>query len=204
MKPLLRTFFVSFFVFLMMPTGTARAEDEPLAPDQLVHKITTEILEAIQNDKELQAGDRKKALALAEEKVLPNIDFVRMTQLATGRHWRRASKAQQEQLVTEFRSLLVRTYARSIRAYRGQTMKVDALIVGNDKNDVVVRNSYLSPGNEPVAVEYRMAKAGEAWKVYDIVVEGISLVTTFRSTFQEEVRKGGIDGLIARLAEKNR
>jgi phospholipid transport system substrate-binding protein len=176
---------------------------QELAPDELVRKVTEDVLAAIKSDKDLQAGDRKKALALAEEKILPHVDFREATQIAMGRHWREATPAQQKQLVDEFRSLLVRIYSSSIEIYRGQTMKVLPLRAGRNDTDVKVRNQYLRDGRPPVAVDYSMLKSPTGWKIYDISVEGISLVLTYRSEFDSVVRTGGIEGLIQRLREKN-
>jgi phospholipid transport system substrate-binding protein len=176
---------------------------QELAPDELVRKVTEDVLAAIKSDKDLQAGDRKKALALAEEKILPHVDFREATQIAMGRHWREATPAQQKQLVDEFRSLLVRIYSSSIDIYRGQTMKVLPLRAGRNDTDVKVRNQYLRDGRPPVAVDYSMLKSPAGWKIYDISVEGISLVLTYRSEFDSVVRTGGIEGLIQRLREKN-
>jgi phospholipid transport system substrate-binding protein len=185
-------------LFLALP-----AIAQELAPDELVRKVTEDVLAAIKSDKDLQAGDRKKALALAEEKILPHVDFREATQIAMGRHWRDATPAQQKQLVDEFRSLLVRIYSSSIDIYRGQTMKVLPLRAGRNDTDVKVRNQYLRDGRPPVAVDYSMLKSPAGWKIYDISVEGISLVLTYRSEFDSVVRAGGIEGLIQRLREKN-
>jgi phospholipid transport system substrate-binding protein len=185
-------------LFLALP-----AIAQELAPDELVRKVTEDVLAAIKSDKDLQAGDRNKALALAEEKILPHVDFREATQIAMGRHWREATPAQQKQLVDEFRSLLVRIYSSSIDIYRGQTMKVLPLRAGRNDTDVKVRNQYLRDGRPPVAVDYSMLKSPAGWKIYDISVEGISLVLTYRSEFDSVVRAGGIEGLIQRLREKN-
>ncbi|MCC6212724.1 MAG: ABC transporter substrate-binding protein [Burkholderiales bacterium] len=185
-------------LFLALPVSA-----QELAPDALVRKVTEEVLAAIKSDKDLQAGDRKKALALAEEKILPHVDFREATQIAMGRSWREATPAQQKQLVDEFRALLVRIYSSAIDVYRGQTMKVLPLRAGRDDTDVKVRNQYISEGRPPVAVDYSMMKTPSGWKIYDISVEGISLVLTYRSEFESIVRASGIEGLIKRLQEKN-
>jgi phospholipid transport system substrate-binding protein len=186
------------FLYLSLP-----ALAQELAPDELVRKVTEDVLAAIKSDKDLQAGDRKKALALAEEKILPHVDFREATQIAMGRSWREATPAQQKQLVDEFRALLVRIYSGSLDIYRGQTMKVLPLRAGRNDTDVKVRNQYIREGRPPVAVDYSMMKTPTGWKIYDISVEGISLVLTYRSEFDSVVRAGGIEGLIQRLREKN-
>jgi phospholipid transport system substrate-binding protein len=176
---------------------------QELAPDELVRKVTADVLDAIQSDKQLQAGDRKKALALAEAKILPHVDFREATQIAMGRSWHVATPAQQAQLVDQFRELLIRIYASSIDVYRGQTMKVFPTRLARDATEARVRNQYIREGRPPVAVDYAMLKTPTGWKIYDVSVEGISLVLAYRSEFENIVRTAGIDGLIKRLAEKN-
>jgi phospholipid transport system substrate-binding protein len=176
---------------------------QELAPDELVRKVTTDVLDAIKSDKQLQAGDRKKALALAEAKILPHVDFREATQIAMGRSWHVATPAQQQQLVDQFRELLVRIYSSSIDVYRGQTMKVLPTRVSPDATDARVRNQYIREGRPPVPVDYAMLKTPTGWKIYDVSVEGISLVLAYRSEFENIVRTAGIDGLIKRLQEKN-
>ena len=176
---------------------------QELAPDQLVSKITDEVLAAIKGDKELAAGDKQKALKLAEEKVLPYIDFEHATRLAVGRAWNQASPEQKKRLVTEFRNMLVRTYSNAIQAYQGQTLKVMPSRGKQDPEDTVVRTQFVRAGGQPLPIEFHMRQAEKSWKVYDIVVEGVSLVMTYRSEFDAVVKQEGIDGLIKRLAQKN-
>ena len=191
---------LSFILSFLLASSAAAQE---LAPDELVRKVTTEVLDAIRADKELQAGDRKKALALAERKILPHIDFREATQLAMGRSWHAATPAQQAQLVDEFRSMLVRIYSNAIDVYRGQTLRVLPLRLPQGATDVTVRNQYLREGRPPVPVEYAMRKTPEGWKIYDIAIEGVSLVLTYRAEFEQITRTSGVDGLIKRLKEKN-
>ena len=187
-------------VVLLAPALSRAAE---LGPDDIVRQVTADVLESVQKDKQLQAGDRRRALALAEEKILPLIDFEQATQLAVGRAWRQASPEQRARLVNEFRSMLVRIYSNALGVYRGQTMRVQPVRMAKDATDVTVRNQYLSPGKPPLAVDYSMRKIDGTWKIYDIVAEGISLVLTYRGEFEQAVQQGGIDGLIKQLAEKN-
>ena len=184
--------------FLALP-----AFAQELGPDELVRKVTADVLDAIKADKELQAGDRKKALVLAEQKILPLVDFREAAKLATGRAWQGASAEQQDRIVSEFRRMLVRIYSNAIDVYRGQTMKVMPLRLQPNATDVTVRNQYMRSGQPPVTVEYAMRKAGDGWKIYDITVEGVSLVLTYRAEFDNITRASGVDGLIKRLAEKN-
>ncbi len=188
---------------LLVAYAVAVPAQEP-GPDDLVRQVTAEVLEAIQNDKQLQAGDRQKALALAERKILPLVDFREATRLAVGRAWNTATPDQQEQLTTQFRTLLVRIYSNAIGVYRGQTMRVQPVKMAPGATQVTVRNQYVSPGRPPTSVEYAMHKTPTGWKIYDITVEGVSLVLTYRGEFDQVVREAGIDGLIRRLAERNR
>ena len=187
--------------FTLAATSSAGAQD--LAPDELVRKVTADVLDSVKADKQLQAGDRKKALALAEEKILPHVDFREAALLAMGKSWQTASPAQQTQIVNEFRSMLVRIYSNAIDVYRGQTLRVLPLRLPQGATDVTVRNQYLREGRPPVPVEYSMRKTSEGWKIYDIVIEGVSLVLTYRAEFEQITRTSGIDGLIKRLKEKN-
>jgi phospholipid transport system substrate-binding protein len=164
--------------------------------------VTEDVLAAIQSDKQLQAGDKQKSLALAEEKVLPHIDFREAVTLAMGRSWHQATPEQKDKLVREFRSMLVRIYANAIDRYRGQTMRVLPVRMQPNANEATVRNQYLSPGRPPVPVEYSMRMTTEGWKIYDISVEGVSLVLTYRAEFENIIRASGVEGLIKRLQEK--
>lgn len=175
----------------------------PLAPEALVRKITDDVLAAVKQDKDLAAGDREKALALAEQKVLPHVDFREATRLAVGRSWNSATPAQQERLVKEFRAMLVRIYSNAIEVYRGQTMRVFPVRMEPGATDVTVRNQYLRPGRPPVPVEYALRKTSEGWKIYDITVENVSLVLTYRAEFDRVMRESGVEGLIKRMTEKN-
>ena len=176
---------------------------QELGPEELVKKVTTDVLETVKSDKQLQAGDRKKALVMAEQKILPHLDFREAAQLAMGKSWHTATTVQQTQIVNEFRSMLVRIYSNAIQVYRGQTMKVLPVRLAPGATEVTVRNQYLSQGRPPVPVEYAMKKTPEGWKIYDISVEGVSLVLTYRAEFESITRVSGIDGLLKRLAEKN-
>jgi phospholipid transport system substrate-binding protein len=176
---------------------------QELGPEELVKKITQDVLEAIKGDKQLAAGDRQKAVKLAEEKILPHVDFEEATRLAVGRGWAQATPEQKKKLVQEFRSMLVRTYSNAIGAYEGQTMKVQPVRMKPGDTDVTVHNQFIRPGGKPVLIDYAMRKTSQGWKIYDIVVEGVSLVLTYRSEFDQVVKQEGIDGLIKRLSQKN-
>ncbi len=182
----------------------AAPQTQGLAPDELVKKVTEDVLAAVKSDKQLAAGDKQKALKLAEEKVLPHIDFAEATRLAVGRAWQQASPEQKKQLVDEFRRMLVRTYSNAIGAYEGQTMKTLPSRMKPEDTEVTVRNQFIrASGGKSVQLAYQMRKTDSGWKIYDIVVEGVSLVITYRSEFDAVVKQSGIEGLIKRLAEKN-
>lgn len=189
---------------LIVTAFPAESEDQPPAPDVLVRKVVTDVLATIKN---VPSGDRKgreKALAFAKQKILPHIDFERMTRLAVGRAWRSADALQREALVAQFGTLITRVYSAAINAYDGHETQVDPLELSPSDNDVIVRSRFKKAGEQPVEVDYAMSKSAEGWKVYDISVENVSLVITYRSQFGEEIQRSGIDGLIRSLAEKNR
>lgn len=188
--------------FFLTASATAQQASQ-LGPEDLVKKVTEDVLTSIQSDKQLQAGDKQKALQLAEQKVLPHIDFRESMILAMGKSWHQATPDQQTQLVNAFRTMLVRIYSNAIDRYRGQTMKVLPVRMAKDATEVTVRNQYLSPGKPPTPIEYSMHKTPEGWKIYDIAVEGVSLVLTYRAEFENITRTSGVDGLIKRLQEKN-
>jgi phospholipid transport system substrate-binding protein len=174
------------------------------APDVLIRDVTEEVLGAIRKDKALQAGDSRKIAGLVDAKILPHFDFRRATQIAVGAAWRRATPEQQEGLTREFKALLVRTYSGALASYRDQMIEVLPLRASPGDTEVTVRSRVRKPGAEPVLIEYDMEKNATAWKVYDIRVAGMSLVATYRTSFAEEIRNRGIDGLISTLAAKNR
>jgi len=198
MKPLASILPVLLSLFLAAPVSA-----QELGPEELVKKLTADVLEAVKSDKQLQAGDKRKALQLAEQKIAPHVDFREAAQLAMGKSWSTATTAQQNQVVDGFRQMLARIYTNAIDVYRGQTMRVLPLRMAPGGTEVTVRNQYLKEGRPPVPVEYSMKKTPEGWKVYDISVEGVSLVLTYRAEFEQITRTSGIDGLIKRLAEKN-
>jgi phospholipid transport system substrate-binding protein len=193
---------VGFLAALMLSLGAWAQE---LAPDELVQKITVEVLAAISTDKQLAAGDKQKAIQLAEDKVLPYVDFEEATRLAVGRAWARASPEQKTKLVGEFRRMLVRTYANALGAYRGQTLKVLPWRGSKDagSDEATVHTQYIRASGQPLPVNFTMRKTAAGWKVFDFVVEGVSLVLTYRSEFDAVVKQEGLDGLIKRLAQKN-
>ena len=197
---MLRRFLIPLVVTALVPLAAAAQE----APDALVKRVSDEVLTIVRADKDLQSGNQKKVVELAEAKVLPHFDFERMTRLAVGRNWAQASDAQKQALVKEFRTLLVRTYSSSLSAYRNQTIEVKPVKMAAQDKDTTVRTAVIQQGGPPIPIDYAMEKAeGGGWKVYDVIVDGVSLVTTYRSSFSEQIQKGGIDGLAKMLAERN-
>jgi phospholipid transport system substrate-binding protein len=188
--------------FLLLLLALPAAAAEP-APDEVVRQVTDDVMQAVQKSDALKAGDRAAVLALVQEKVLPHVDFRAATRIALGRDWRIATPAQRDQLTREFQGMLLRIYTNSIGGYRGQKLEVQRVNMAPGDTDVTVRNRYLQPGKAPVSVDYAMHRTPEGWKIYDVIVEGVSLALTYRTEFSAIVRQSGIDGLLARLAEKN-
>lgn len=195
MKKLFALFFAGFLVTV------AYAQE---APDVLVQHVTEDVLEIIRKDKDIQNGDTHKVIELVDKKVLPNFNFTHMTALALGKEWRKATPQQQAQLTAEFKTLLVRTYSNALTSYKNQKVVYKPFKMAPAETDVLVRTEVLQPGSKPVQLDYSLEKLDSAWKVYDVVVAGISLVTNYRDQFNQEVRNGGIDGLIASIAAKNK
>ncbi|NEX61303.1 MlaC/ttg2D family ABC transporter substrate-binding protein [Noviherbaspirillum galbum] len=176
------------------------------APDALVKRISQEVLDAAKTDKDIQSGNQKKVISLVEEKVLPHVDFQRMTALAAGRFWREASPDQQKQLTDEFRTLLVYTYSGAISQVRDQKLDFKPMRADASDTEVEVRSQVLQPrGGDPIQLNYRLEKLPSGnWKIYDVNVLGAWLVETYKGNFAAEISKGGVDGLIKTLAEKNK
>jgi phospholipid transport system substrate-binding protein len=192
---------LGIFAGLLCTVGVAQAE--VVAPDMLIRGTVDEVIAIIKQDKDIQAGNQKKILALVEAKVLPHFDFERMTQLAVGRPWRTATPEQKQALVREFRNMLVRTYTKVFSVYRDQTVEVKPVRLAADSTEVTVLTIINKPGSQPIPVNYEMKKADSGWKAYDIFIEGVSMVMSYRGTFTDQVQQNGIDGLIKMLAEKN-
>lgn len=188
------------FAAAFAPPGAA-AQD---APDALVKRIADEVIAIVKSDKDLQAGNSAKVVALAEQKVLPHFDFTRMTRLAVGRGWSQATPEQRTALTGEFRTLLVRTYSNSLSQYRNQKIDVKPLQAAPSDDDVLVRTAVIQEGGPPIPIDYRMEKTPKGWMVYDVVIDGASLVTTYRGSFNEQIQRGGIDGLVKTLQDRNR
>ncbi|MBK9020565.1 MAG: ABC transporter substrate-binding protein [Sulfuritalea sp.] len=188
----------------LLIAATPMAQDAS-APDVLIKTVTNEVLDIVRKDKDIQSGNTRKAIELVEAKVLPHFNFMRMTQLSLARDWRQASAAQQKVLADEFRHLLVRTYSKALTEYKNQTIAFKPFVLKAGETDVRVRTEIKQSGaGKNIELDYYLEKAGSGWKVYDIEVGGISLVTNYRESFAAEVRNGGIDGLIKSLQAKNK
>jgi phospholipid transport system substrate-binding protein len=199
MKKLLAT--LSFLFAVIAPVSATAAVDE--APDVLVRRVTGEVLAIIKADKDLQSGNMKKVNELVDTKILPHFNFTRMTALAVGLDWRSASADQKARLAAEFKTLLVRTYANALVSYKNQAIEVKPLKVAANETDVTVRTEVKQTTGQPIPLDYSLQKKDDGWKVYDVVVGGVSLVTNYRDEFKQTVRQGGIDGLLASLVAKN-
>ena len=173
------------------------------APDVLVKNVTTEVVELISKDKEIKSGNRGRLMQVIEAKVLPHFNFGAMTALAMGQSWSKATPEQKKQLTGEFRTLLVRTYASALAAYSEQKFDFRPLRAKPTDTDVTVNVRVLQPGQQPVTLDYSMEKTAHGWKVYDVMVGGVSLVANYRTEFNQAVRQSGVDGLIKTLQEKN-
>jgi phospholipid transport system substrate-binding protein len=192
--------FLVFFTGLFMPLAALAQE----APDALVKTVTLEVVELIAKDKDIKAGDRAKLISLIDAKVLPHFNFAAMTSLAMGQNWRKADAEQKKRLVGEFKILLVRTYASALAAYSDQKFDFRPLRAKPSDTDVVVQVRVLQSGAQPVPIDYSMEKTASGWKVYDVVVGGVSLVANYRTEFNNLVRESGVEGLIKNLNAKNR
>lgn len=187
------------FCSLLAP---ALAQD--LAPDALVKNVTQEVVGLITKDKEIKAGSRAKLIEVIEAKVLPHFNFNAMTALAMGQNWGKSTPEQKKRLIEEFRTLLVRTYASALAAYSEQKFDFRPLRAKPTDTDVTVNVRVIQSGAQPVTIDYSMEKTGSGWKVYDVMVGGVSLVANYRTEFANTVRNSGIDGLIKDLGTKNR
>ena len=198
MKVILK-FLVSISLFAFVATAYAE-----VAPDLLVKQTAQEVLTIIKNDKEIQAGNKQKLYAVIEANILPNFDFDRVCRMVLGKSWRSATPEQQATFQKEFQSLLLRTYASALGKYKDQTVEYKPFHLEADAKNANVKTQILQPGGQPVEVDYDLIKSENGWKVYDIVIESVSLVTNYRSQFSNEIRQNGLDSLNKKLEDKNR
>jgi len=179
----------------------ARAAEE--APDEMIRRLSVDVLSTIKADKDVQSGDVRKIIAFVDSKIMPNVNFLRMTASAVGRSWRQATPEQQKRLQDEFKNLLVRTYAGALSQLQDQTISVKPLRAQAGDTEVIVRTEILGRG-DPIQLDYRMEKTAGVWKIYDLNVLGVWLVETYRTQFAQEISARGMDGLIATLALRNK
>lgn len=199
---ILRKHFSILFTLLVVCAGSASAQQE--APDVLVKRVSGEILELAKTDKQIQAGNQQRIMEVVQAKVIPHVNFQRMTAMAAGRFWREATPEQQAALTTEFRSLLIYTYSGAISQVRNQVLEFKPMRAGADDDEVEVRSMVIQPRGEPIQLNYRLEKTASGWKIYDVNILGAWLVETYKGTFAAEINKSGIDGLIRALAERNK
>jgi phospholipid transport system substrate-binding protein len=183
--------------------GPFAAHAQVTAPDALIKQVSTEVIDTVKADKAIQGGDVSKIIALVDTKVMPNVNFQRMTAAAVGRPWKTATPDQQQRLQAEFKTLLVRTYAGALTQVREQTVQMKPYRAGAEDTEVVVRTEIKGKG-EPIQLDYRLEKTEAGWKIYDVNVLGVWLVEQYKSSFAQEIGSVGIDGLITKLAEKNK
>jgi phospholipid transport system substrate-binding protein len=188
-------------VAMWLVSGVAMAA---MTPDQLVKKTADDVIEVIKSDKDIQAGNQQKIFALAEEKILPNFDFEKVSRLVLGKNWTNATPEQKTAFQAEFKTLLLRTYATALSKYKNQVIEYKPFRMEPGAESATVKTAIQQPGGDPISVDYTLGKKADDWKVYDIVIEGVSLVTNYRSQFAQEIRQNGLDSLTKKLAEKNK
>ncbi len=189
---------------LAMATGCFVAQAQGVkAPEVLIKEVSTDVIESVKADKSIQAGDVQKVIALVDAKVMPHVNFQRMTASAVGRFWRQATPEQQKSLQEEFKILLVRTYSGALAQVKDQAVQLKPMRNGPDDTEVVVRTEVRGKG-DPIQLDYRLEKAADGWKIYDVNVLGVWLVENYRNSFAQDINAGGIDGLIAKMTERNK
>ncbi len=183
--------------------GSAMAQASE-SPEVLIQRVAAELIEAVKSDAALRNGDTGRVIALVDNRLLPHVNFTRMTAASVGRFWRQATPEQKQKLQAEFKTLLVRTYSGALSQVKDQTLVVKPLRANPGDTEVIVRSELRTPGRDPVQLDYRVEKTEAGWKVYDLNVLGVWLVETYRGQFAQEINAKGLDGLIAALAQRNR
>lgn len=202
MKPVMQLF-AAAAATMVFSASVIAAPVANEAPDALVKRISADVIDSVKADKDIQAGNRTKIMDLVNSKILPYVDASKMTQQAAGRHWRAATPEQKEKLTREFRTLLVYTYAGALSTIKNETVEFKPMRSSPSDTDVEVRSQVNVSRGEPITLNYRLSKGDQGWKIYDVNVLGAWLVQTYTSTFNTEISKNGIDGLIKRLADRN-
>lgn len=197
----MRTLALPLFLLAALTAAAAHAQE---APDALVKRVAEDTLNTIRADKDLQAGNPAKVKQLIESKLVPHFDTARMTALAMGRNWRLATPEQQQQLIEQFQTLLIRTYSNALTNYRDNKMTYKPMRMDPGATDVIVHTEVTRPGQAAVQIDYSMESTPNGWKAYDVIVAGVSLVTNYREEFNDIVKSGGVEGLIKALADKNK
>ena len=192
----------SLSLVLLATSPFVRAAEE--APDAMIRRVSAEVLDAIRSDKDVQAGDMRKVLALVDSQVMPHVNFTRMTASVVGRSWRQATPEQKQRLQEEFKTLLIRTYSGALSQVKDQRLNVKPLRAAPTDTEVVVRTEVISGNGNPVQLDYRMEKTPTGWKIYDLNVLNIWMVETYRTQFAQEINAKGVDGLIAALSQRNK
>lgn len=196
----MKTWIKILALFLALFAGAAAAE---IAPDELVRVNIREVLDILKQDKEIKNGNQQRIMELADAKVLPHFDMKRMTMLAVGKSWRTATPEQQQALTKEFSSLLVRTYSNALATYKNQAIEVRPVNMQPSDTEVTVKTQVNQSNGQTIPIDYRLEKTNDGWKAFDVSVDGVSLVTNYRSSFNNEIRQAGIDGLLKALVDKN-
>lgn len=197
----MRKYFIKFFLLLLFFSFNSLAA---LGPDELVKKTAEDVIFAIKADQEIQKGNKEKIYKLAEEKILPNFDFNKVARLVLGRAWRSANEEQKQAFIKEFRTLLLKTYAVALSKYKDQEIKFKPTRMSGAEEIVIVKSEIVQSGSQPIRVNYALSQSSGKWLVFDIVIEGVSLVTNYRSQFSSEIRRNGMDALINKLVKKNK
>lgn len=195
---------VKYLLLLALALAAPVSRADGLAPDALLRAVSVEVIDRIKQEQLYRAADPAKVTALVETRVLPLFDFAHMTQLAVARNWRLATPEQQRALIEEFKTLLVRTYSTALASYSGEVIHFKQLRAAPPLSEVTVRSEVKQPGKERMTMDYEMAKTAAGWKIYNVKVADVCLVSTYRDVFAEKVRDGGVDGLINFLADENR
>jgi len=176
---------------------------EVIAPDVMVKNTANEVLDIVRKDKDIQAGDTQKIVVITQEKIVPHFNFERMSRMVLGRAWVKASDEQKDKFQTEFRNLLVRTYSSALAKYRNQTIEYKPLRAAAGDTEVVVKTQIVQPGGPPIPIDYSMERKDDAWKVYDVKIDGISMVTNYKGQFAPDLKQGSLDVVIQKLVDKN-
>jgi len=194
--------FFKIFIFVLSIIFSFFLLAEDQGPQELVHKTTDDVLLVLKNNQEIHT-DKQKIYQLAEEKILPNFDLERISALVLGKTWRSIDETQKQKFQAEFKTMLLRTYAVALGKYKDQEIEFKPLRMEPGDKQATVKTQIIQNGAQPISVDYVLAKTENSWKVFDIAIEGVSLVTNYRSQFAGEIKNNGIDSLISKLSEKN-